>query len=1359
MDYNSVLNQSFEKNLRKRYETLEQVVNEGFERVRPKGKESFVEVGVSQMDMMEKIMDYFLSIVPDNSEDTIEAEKILISWAEEDRSESNKDPTHSEFFPTIIRGFGEKEFPIRDRPAVVTQFGMDTLLKENNSNSENGISPDEFNNAFISQIDKKPKIIDKGITCDVKGVNLKLSTSEALKQDGELDPEAGISYTEAWTTRWSEARRYTPFTMCSSYLTWIQILEIKGLSWDESKRFGTFPLYVGVLYLACEWACRSVPNVQKKKAKFDMKKILKAWRDNDTSIAIPYWMSVWRKPMTYEYVTANDVGYDLKEDKGLAEYSKSMLETKVGGETVAKTRMPFVERVDTGFPLQEAALTTMGPLRFFLGFSLALETCGSSHLPIFEHYYRNVLTYLGKNPGRVGRKLGKVVVQMARLIASDLIIETPTETMREDGDDVPFKPKTEMMRITDNYARKILAHNNNCSMDKESIALAICEKIPEIHQGLFGIFQEYISTEDAVKKYAVDMYNRKILDVITHLMHAGSAEGYVRSCSGSLPVSGYKSYTQRKFIEDIDTNALNREVDIYEAAIWEPIIDKVEVPTLEKMFYDMRKLSKATSAGGDRARFKVTRGTILGDKSDTVREGFSSNKKNVMHLTANQIIRRKYMLLDNSPKTPFLLGLRSVPARKLRYVYNLPIPHQIILYPLYEAMKEYMHDNEGYALAQKLGLPVYDAAKEINASIKLAHDPSLMCVALDASSLDQHIGRAHRVVQRRCLASKFKDIVTSDIKDKLDTTYYEMMDKALSCWDDSYYQVSVQGAPRQLMHVDTQPSGALTTAVDNTLVTMSILHMMQDKTKLNHLYRQVWGDDCYIIINPNNGRDLIELLTEQDEIGKGANQMFGTVGDSTSGRGVHFLQKLYIAGQEVRRRMAYDHENEVMGDRMPGYIGEYLDKARDLAIRGGNKELLNMLQIMTVVNGSRTTQFGRQASTTFNTIAGPGGTTNRVLLGFNSPNSKLYLQLNAQLFFGSSQVDIEDRIRVESDKRVGRRVLASDPDMIIETNIGGITEKVRLSKLQEEADSRLLEKGRLKSTVSRSLNDRLGGKGLERFAYKNSIRNGAYMAIGSVLTARHLKGKFREKALIESHHIATTLRGKKQSVNTTKSELHTGIEILKNKIQYSFHDDLVIILPSNSKEKFELVSRMENKCIMTFDQHWHPYYYMPSNYRYLLALLGVHTGRQQLNIKSVISAFSPGDFRIDLTGEEVMDKLKTIKSDRKEFLRLVGFKEEKVKALESLVSSIPLYEDISEAKEFASVPEIVKSCGRSVIDTLLQRSSPKFNQILSGDTNVSNVVRAHFVALLADELNVACTLFRSQGKQRRFIRIPKIDLV
>uniref|UniRef100_A0A2V0RNH9 RdRp n=1 Tax=viral metagenome TaxID=1070528 RepID=A0A2V0RNH9_9ZZZZ len=522
--------------------------------------------------------------------------------------------------------------------------------------------------------------------------------------------------------------------------------------------------------------------------------------------------------------------------------------------------------------------------------------------------------------------------------------------------------------------------------------------------------------------------------------------------------------------------------------------------------------------------------------------------------------------------------------------------------------------------------------------------------------------------------------------------------------------------------------------------------------------------------------DVISKVKQHEDLATGAGQVLGTIKDSTSGRVVHFLQKLFVGGQVVSRRMAYDHENAQNHERLPGMIGEYLDKARDLSMRGGNLKLLNMLQLMTIINGSRSTVYGRQAVTSFESMSAPGGTTNRLLFGFGQPNSKLYLELNFPRIFGdTTDMTVDAKAVLDTPKEIGKRVIneLTDNKSSVRMQLGGMEVKrpdgqdYTMDELQLTASERLLKRERRRRiNLKSSLVDSFTEADVMDHDYERAVIRGGYDAIGGMLRDKRLNAKFKEKALVKNGFISS--RADKQFTPEVKQvpvSTHRSIRIGDSYITYTFNTTHVLYLPSNSDEHFDLAS-INGVMSHRYKQHWHPFYSLPENIRYLLSLTGIHGGRDRLRIKTHVSKFSPSHFRKDLMPEHVMhgiDRVSKRGGNVREYLKFVGFTSigdnNEIDEIMRHVHKMGLYRDLSDADEFSSVFDVVKSASTQVVIDLISRTSPALYALLSTvDSEVRGVVLTHYIGLLCDELNVACVQHRSNASTRNFIRIPMVSI-
>ena len=1385
--------------VRKRYDVLRKMVEETIAETRPRGKEIMREVDTRQMDRMIKVGEYFLKILRDHPEDGLKAMTLIQGWAKADREPARSNPVETDFFPVLIRGQGAEDFPVTHPPAVLTQAGMDHLLKIGAITSENFPKDGP---AYLSNICTVPPRVEG----DVVYITTSLMSDVPLKRvaDGAgknvpWDGTSGLSHTESWESRLSEVRRYTPFHLTSTYLNWILLFEKEGLDWEECKRRGGQCLLTGTLYLACEWACRKGKALRKTSTTKDdgyAASILSAWVKG-TDVSIPSWMHTWRGKMSYNYISSVDIGYPETPRKGLLQWSRDAL----GGAVKSKdgsivpppeTRMPFVERDEGANPLQSAALTTAASLRFWLCLSACIETTGSCHLddaddevPPLRTYYYGALSYLGKRPGMLGRKMGKSVVKMYRLLLTEVQMMIPIRPLGLDANGMFHDAPMESRRISDKWALEILRHNLglNPSATRLECARKIASEIPELEEGLMAAFMKYSGSEEAIQKNVFTMFKARIADLATHLAGAGSMEGYSRSGLGSLPVAGYKSHAQRVVLEGIDSSE-PRDVDLDQKEIFQSALELVEVPSYHGFFKHLHELSNSKSAGADRIQFQAAAKTLVGEHASDRMENHVSNRKDVLHWISPFIISKRNLELKPTEDKPFPLGLRSVPARKLRYIYNVALIHQVIIRPMYKAIEKFMRlSSEGYALAKRTGIPVADVVSCINNSIDCAHDPSLLILAHDASGLDQHIGSAHRAVWREVLMDLYGEGATEIVRALEDVeglepsgmSYGELASKVLKCWDDAYFKTDIPGAPGAVLHVDTQPSGALTTAVDNTIETMGMLKMIERRTGIVQLSREVWGDDCFVCHRMGAGDTAVQVASEAEELAKtGSGQVLGTVADSTSGRGVHFLQVYYLGGQAIQRRVAYDHEKPQAGTRMPGQINDLLDKAIKLASRGGNSILLNILQLITVIEGSYTTQFGRQANTTFDSIAAPGGSTNMVLIGYGQPNSKLFLEL---MDWFHPDTEIEKQSRLDEPKDIGKRLMDKHMDSPVNVSVGGTPadRPYSFKELGSMSSTVLLNESRIFRFTEGQMRGKtfstLREKGVLDKLYTRSVIRTGTMALGAKLRESRLAPKFKEQALIDSNHIPIRYGSVAPTKKMHKPSSHTGVRLGDHVVTYSFKDSYhVLMLPNSMRNEperglyssYDIVTHDKKSTGLSYPRAlYHPYACMPEPTSLLLGLLGVHAGLEAMSVSEGVNLFSPSHFRHDMTPEEVMGDLnKEIPpAAHEQYLKAIGFNGSETAKILMNVRKIHLYRDISSAKDYTSLADTQKSCSTLRVKEILSVTSPlAYELMLSMDRDQMNVIITHVMSLMYDAINVACMTYEPGRLGRRIIAIPSVTI-
>lgn len=1413
-----------------RYKELSRLVKDGFDKARPKASDAMRSVDTDQFSRMQGVGRFYLRALKANPDAGVEAMSMIQGWAEEDRTPVNKNPVHSEFFPQIIRSPKETEFDLGEPPAVVRQAGYDHMLNIGALDAETHFkdAPGFLTNIAVGPVRPMERDGVAGVEIDtplMKNVWLSLVK---LKTDTPADTEGMVGFTEPWHIRFTEARRFTAFHQTSIYADWIHIMkanlgdDLEGKEgaqlWKKMKTHGAQCLLTGTLYLACEWACRTCPRHISKKDTDKLKdggayNILNAWIEGKI-VPIPFWMHVWRGKMDYSYISAVDAGFAPQSHQGIAAYSRAFalktskhfkahqekaLLRKASIDEMGdipgvppETRMPFIERSDDICPLQDAALTTMAPLRFWLCLSLCIETVGSSHLDDeddevapFQTYYSGVLSYLGKKPGTRGRKLGKCAVKMQRLILTDARAEVPDEEIPVNPfQSEMFNPKTTLHHMVDHWSLEILRFNHDLpdSATRSDIAEVIAHEIPELTEGLLAIYMKYSGNDDAVKRHSINLFNTRLLDVCVHLAAGGSAEGYVRSCLASLDVSGYASRAQREHIQGVFSHD-KMEVLKEETEIFRGCLTSMHPPDEKAMHQDLLHLANARSAGETRMRFKAAPRVVIGGTSDAPKEEetFTSNRKDILHFIAGFLINLFMMFIRPVIFSPFPLGMRSVPARKLRWIYNVALIHQVIIRPMYKSIIEYMIAQSTpastYSLVGRTGVPVADLSVAINCSIRMVKSGVLLCLGHDASALDHHINNPHRDNQRKVLMEDFdvpfdyvKILEDRDGKPNSGMTYGQFVGDTLTSWNDAYFFSEVPQAPTLSLHVDSQPSGALITAVDNTIVTMAMLMMIERLTGKKQLVRAVWGDDCFVLHSLAAGESAVKVCHEAEELAKKeAGQLLGTVDDSTSGRLVHYLQNAFFMGNIFGRRMPYDHEKSQGGKRLPGQVQELMDKVGLMASRGGNVEQLNYLQIITAMQGSHVEVFGRQATATFDTMSAPGGANNIMFIGYGLPNSKLFLELTGWF---SEETEIEKSPKTPTDAEIGNRLYESYADHPVSVQVGGRQSTDHtLRLLSANASTHLLVKERHSPFTSAQLKSNaykgLKGKGHLSKTYDQSIKRAGFAALGAKLQSNRLERKVIEETLVREGWIAGKYESKRGTKETSFVAPHSGYKIGKLRVTYSMLDcEYVLMLPDALENveggfpDFTLVA-LDGTFSKSYTRVWHPYNQSPEPTKLMLAFTGVHAGREAMHVSAGMSTFAP-THRNDIDVKEVMGDLLNMTPDMYDMYlgNIIGFlPSERSKQLEK-IGNLSLYADLEEATSYASLTDVLKSSSIDRITDVVRICNPSASNAMDTMSREErNVVITHVISLMYDAMNVACVLPKPKVTGRRLIAIPVITIV
>jgi hypothetical protein len=293
---------------------------------------------------------------------------------------------------------------------------------------------------------------------------------------------------------------------------------------------------------------------------------------------------------------------------------------------------------------------------------------------------------------------------------------------------------------------------------------------------------------------------------------------------------------------------------------------------------------------------------------------------------------------------------------------------------------------------------------------------------------------------------------------------------------------------------------------------------------------------------------------------------------------------------------------------------------------------------------------------------------------------------------------------------------------------------------------------------------------LDSLSYERSIANATELAFGDVLIQKHLRPQFREQGLRRAGYIGRTLTAAPEEQVLKAASEHTGIRVGDKTLHYSFEGAHYLMLPSHVDDVYRVVNE-EGIMINTFPQRWHPYYALPRHFRMLLGLTGVHAhSSEHMRIRKHLTKFRPVDkstgapFRHELTPEQIVNLLQKLKKDnhRQALLRHMGYTPDETAEVLSHLKNVSLYEDLADASDYASVPDVVKSCpGDRMID-IIRIVSPRASNVLSSSmmagNDLSNIVLTHYIALVTDELNVMCSLYNSTRERQTYIRLPTVSI-
>jgi hypothetical protein len=1069
---------------------------------------------------------------------------------------------------------------------------------------------------------------------------------------------------------------------------------------------------------------------------------------------------------------------------GLAEWSRSELaarrpnadvEDQKGDPYDDPIRIPFIEP-DEGPPMMtNAATSTASWMRMFICYSTAAEATGSNHLPMFDAYYYEVCRYLLEKPGHRGKKLAKIVTRVPQMIISHPkkmwvpMTQLPTEGM--------INPPCSIRLVTDELCAACIAEDLgipwpspdevSLTTEEEAEGMDLRAKVTKSMLALIGdeIFSGHDRLGPVLRKLydhwkAVPIYpdSRDILDAITHLQAPGSVEGYSRSCLGTLSATGYVSKEHRMLKEGIDSGVkeVAEDITLEERELYKEVINLLVVPSVEELERDLIQVSTSKGAGNDSVKaMGVTRNTTLGEELGNIATGGDKiNVKNtkkdaVIAMAGDEIMK----ILDelSTLNYPLQTGLRSVAARILRFIYSVPINHQILLRPFYKAFGKMMKSHRRYALKHADGPPVKVRLDYINRSIATVLHENLGVIADDASKLDQHKGPRHHEALYGILYEKGRALGTGDVQGfgaRYGKNYYTLLADVIRSWNQSYFvhKVDPENGINVTMITDTDPSGALTTAEDNTLTAEAVLRQMQKHTgEPADTERSLWGDDASCVVTIPAGLygaiHFPKRIREREEVGKRCGQMYDTIGGAQNGRMVHFLQVLYKGGQIMQRRMPIDAENSCRPAHTE--IGSLLDKYTALTQRGGNLALSNMLLLSTIVQGSRMKVYGKQAVLDFDTFAAPGGLTNRVMVGYPSPNSRLWLSLNWPWIRKVSDGDdlISARPRIDRMDQVGARMLSDD--MMIQTSVGTAEGKREsLGTRIASVEASLLDPERMR--VSDQAMSQLGAAAETISGYGDWVRRSGEQAMGLAAVERVFKKEFREKALVKAGYI------NKYRTDTTpparkveRVSEYDGVKIGSSRLYFRMSRKHHIRMKRWSNRQHGRFRWRFIVCGTDFEPYdvpfkWHPYWSRGMHTQLLLAFCGVHGDKSGVGIRDLKQAFSTSKFRPDVNADEVISALARNPGKETLVLNAFGFSADEAKKVSMHVPKIGLYEDLADADEYVGLDDLLQSIHVEEINRILTLVAPTV--AIQPEPMFKRALYTHFLSLLVDEFNMACSL-------------------
>lgn len=1276
-------------------------------------------------------------------------------------------------FPPIKRGYKDGDFPVKQPQVVFSEKGASKLAKAfRESGGSVGLSVDDVKKGFLKFEHKISPIDEKHIM--VGGVPMRKWTGDEIINEEDIpDVIPTASWFGSQDSRWNEAHRHIPHTLSSTYRALLMWMQHANLDAEAREKHGFVCLATGVFWMCVEWTGRHGSGRLRKTDDGDVRRMMRDWM-TASSTPVPHWIEVWRQANTpeFKYVTPEDCGMSVNPPMGAMEWSIESLSKQTGSAQTDADRkqadvpIAFIERIRgrPGAPLlTNSAMTLTAPLRVFYGLSTGLQTMNSMHLHYFIDYYRVMLEIVGEIPGHQGKPLDKLVAKLPDLIlASPKSILAPTTMIPELG---KVNAQCKMHEWSDRKALYSMASALGCNPSEESIMSVIEGRHAKLGPILRHIYDEY-------KHHPIHTLSAETIAVCEHLRGASSIDGYLRSDKMCL---GSTAYISREFRldEGIDSDNIDPAlpVSVEEERIVTEVLRHLVVPAADDMSDLMMSVYAAKSSGPDSVGFRFSERVASGGFGTTTstREQFANSNKKDSVLSSMMWLLVDYTKFMQSlvadPSKPRELGLRSVAARIMRLIVNVPIQSQGILKPMYDAISKYLEENKKYALAHQTGKAFADMIDQVNHSMLCLLDSTAHIVAFDASKLDQHLGvRGHETFVR-AINNMTTSLGDTDFGNKFGETYLKCLAGVFRCWNKQYYVLSVDKANglEMRMTMDTNPSGALTTANTNTIQTEAVLNtILKELNMMEHTAAlRYWGDDSYGVFYSKPDQNFVDFIDNATLLAKQCGQKFDTHGGAYNGRVVDFLKKLYIGGQRISRSVAYDQERPIAQEF--GQIGSIMDKIVLLASRGGNAEYANVMIIIHIVLSGRARLFGKQAYLDINTMLAPGGMLNRVSFGFPSPNDKLWLSMHWKYMSAPGHEYIMTKVRQDANEEIGERVISEmrDKDLAVKWTINGEQGTGKYSDIMTRARGSLLKSERAEQVKAAEAQATQNGYQMEDYVkYENYPENATSAVLGRVIKEKYMSSTFKEKSFVKAGLMALTRGGELGEQAREEIDEYKGLKLGTDQLIFTYDEDTYVkvrYLKSREAPRLLFEVNVPGHPVEKVREHWTPYWGMPLPHKLTLAFLGVSAKASFVGIRDLKNKFDPSKFRVDLTAERVMDEMSKAPSATEAMNRAqrMGFDEESITKMMQHLDKIPLIRDVAEAQEYGGLDPVYQDAADDSLRALLQKLMP-LTQLDSLDQMIVSVIYTHFVTLLVAEVNMSC--FLSKQVDGMLIRLPKPSL-